>query len=449
MFVKFKKDGLGEKEKAYTEGLETALEAAFTEATKGMIDEKALNAKVAEIQKSIIGKGLTDEQLQQFSETVESVKQQAIELQKIKDNGVKADSSLKLSIKAQLEAYIKANPDAWEAFKSREQLSFGTMKVTEKGEGGKTKSDHSAAIELKFYNKAAATMTVGASTGGSAFMPTIEMVPGLVPIARNQPFLEDYANTSATSSSRIVWVEKNNPQGQAAMTPEGTLKPLISFEIKTNESYAKKVTDKIKVSTEMLDDIDFIAGEIENELKYQVDIKVDNQLLSGDGTGANLKGLTTYVGGYVLTTVKTTGTPNDADAIRAAITQPISLNFRTNYAFVNPIDAANMDLTKNNQGSYIIPPFQSASGLVIAGVPVVETNQMPIGYLLVGDMTKFVVRNYKAFAIQYGWVNDDFELNLVTIIGERRLHCYVADNNTGAFVYDTFANIKTAITPAA
>lgn len=447
MIVKLKKDGLEGKELAFMNGLETALDASLVEVTKGMIDQAKLDATMTEIKASIIGKGLTDAQLQVFNETVDSVKAQAIAIQKLNDNGLKANSELKLSIKAQLEAFRDANPEKWEAFKSHEQMSFGTVKtVAKKGD----KPEIQAGIELKFYNtKAAATMTVGNSTGGSAFVPTIEMVPGLVQIARNQPFIEQYANTSATSSSRIVWVEKTNPQGQAGMTAEGTLKPLISFEIKTNESFARKVTDKIKISTEMLDDIDFIAGEIENELKYQVDIKVDAQLLSGDGTGSNLKGITAYVGGYVLTTVKTTGTPNDADAIRAAITQPISLNFRTNYAFINPIDAANMDLTKNTQGSYIIPPFQSATGLVIAGVPIVETNQMPVGTLFVGDMTKFVVRNYKSFAIQYGWVNDDFELNLVTIIGERRLHCYIADNNVGAFVYDTFANIKTAIAPAA
>lgn len=449
MKIAMKKDGLEGKDLAFATGLETALNAAFAEAEKELVNTKTLGDKLAEISAKIVGKGLTDEQFEKFTEVLESVKQHAIELGKIKDQGVKANVQLRTSIKEQLEAYIKANPTKWEAFKSRETASFGTQKATEIAEGGKSKTDHHAGIELTFHGKAAGTMTVTNNTNGSAFVPFVEMVPGLVPIARNQPFIEQYANTSSTSSSRIVWVEKTNPQGQAAMTPEGGLKPLISFEIKTNESTARKVTDKIKVSTEMLDDIDFIAGEIENELKYMVDIKVDNQLLSGDGTGSNLKGITAYAGGYVLTTIHTTGTPNDADAIRAAITQPISLNFRTNYAFINPIDAANMDLTKNTQGSYIIPPFQSSNGLSIAGVPVVETNQMAIGSLLVGDMTKFVVRNYKAFAIQYGWVNDDFELNLVTIIGERRLHSYIADNNVGAFVYDTFSNIKTAIAPAA
>jgi len=190
------------------------------------------------------------------------------------------------------------------------------------------------------------------------------------------------------------------------MTSEGGLKPLIDFQIETEVSRAKKVTDKIKISTEMFDDIDFIAGEIENELKYQVDMKVDAQLLAGDGIGNNLTGIQTYAGGYVLTTIKTT-TPNDADAIRAAIAQIRTLNFRANYAFISTEDAANMDLTKNIQGSYIIPPFQSSTGLSISGVSVVESNNIDPDELIVADMTKYVVRNYKAFAISYGWVADD------------------------------------------
>lgn len=439
-FVSFKKEGLKDAELAFVNGIEASLDAAFEESRKGLIDETALTAKLLAIQNSIVGKGLTDEQHTTFTDMVDSVKAQAIAIQQLKDGGIKPASELKKSIADQLRAFIKANPGKWEAFKSNETTSFGNPTKDAKG-------DDVGGLQLQFFSKAA-TMTVTGSTGGSAFVPNIEMVPGLVPIARNQPFIEQYANTSSTSSPRIVWVEKTNPLGQAAMTAEGTLKPLISFEIKTNESFAKKVTDKIKVSTEMLDDIDFIAGEIENELKYQVDIKVDEQLLAGDGTGQNLKGITAYAGGYLLTTI-TTPTPNDADAIRAGGAQLKSLNFNGNYAFINPIDGANMDLTKNNQGSYIIPPFQSSNGLTIGGLQVIESNQITVGQVLIADMTKFIVRNYKAFSIQYGWVNDDFELNLVTIIGERRLHCYIADNNVGAFIYDSFANIKTALTPAA
>lgn len=334
------------------------------------------------------------------------------------------------TIATEIRSYIDANKDGWEAFKNRSSNSFGSK-------GG------FADIELA---SRAITMTVGTSTGSSAFMPGVEVIPGFVDLARNRPFLEDYANTSNTSSSRIVWAEKYNPLGQADFIGEGQVKPLISFEIRTLESYAKKVADKIKVSTEMIDDIDFIAQEIENELKYQVDIAVDDALLNGAGTGivsdTDLKGLDAYAGGYVLTTIKTDN-PNNFDAIRAGVAQINSLNFNADTVFINTIDAANMDLTKDLQGHPLAMEYRK-DGKLFRLNPV-ETNQIPVGYVLIGDMSRFKVRNYKPFSISYGWVNDDFEKNLFTVIGERRLHVFVASNDTGAFIYDTFANIKTAI----
>ncbi len=178
MKFNFKKDGLEGKELAFANALEASMNASAEEAFKGLVDQKALDARIATIQASIIGKGLTEEEHTQFKEMIESVKQQAIALSKIKDKGVEPDSPLKQSIAAQIKAFIVANPDKWEAFKSHEQMSFGVTK-TKSADG---KSDEIApGINLTFYTKAAGTMSVGASTGGSAFVPNVEMVPGLVP----------------------------------------------------------------------------------------------------------------------------------------------------------------------------------------------------------------------------------------------------------------------------
>lgn len=422
------------------EGLPPAdQEAALLEKIKGSVSEKfdtlvKENPELIELKKLVdeFKNAATKAELKVIGDKLtalkfDEVKQVVVELEAkfkaLNENG--KPGVVDMSVRNQIKSAIEKNKDKWEAFKKGEVKMFD--------------------FELDF--KAADTMTVATNTSSSAFVPTPEMVPGLVELARNRPFIEAYANTSGTSSPRIVWAEKTNPQGNAGFIAEGTVKPLIDFDIETNESYAKKVADKIKVSTEMLEDIDFIAAEIENELRYQVDIKVDTELLSGAGNGTSgattLKGLTQYAGGYVLTTIATP-TPNNFDAIRAAIAQIISLNFNPTHVFINPIDGANMDLVKDENGRPLSMEYR-ANGSIYRLTPI-ETNQMALGQVLVGDMSKFIVRNYKPFNIQYGWVNDDFEKNLVTIIGERRLHDYVADNNTGAFVYDDFATIKAAIT---
>lgn len=366
----------------------------------------------------------------QLKEHKDALEAQGLELRALKDAQHKAIPD-RQTIATQIRAYMEKNKEAFDKFKNRETNSFGSNKGD-------------SAIEIR----AAATMTIAGQSQPSAFVPNVEMVPGLVDLARNKPFLENYSNNQNTNSPRIVWTEKYNPQGNAAFTAEGNTKPLTSFEIRTNESYARKVADKIKVSTEMIDDIDFIAGEIETELHYKVDIAVDNSLLSGSGDNSqgatDLKGITAQVGGYVLTSISTT-TPNDFDAIRAAAAQIVSLNFNPDTVFINTIDAANMDLVKDSQGRPLAMQYKDAQGKIYR-LNVVETNQMPVGFTLIGDMSRFKVRNYKSFAISYGWVNDDFEKNLFTVLGERRLHSFIATNDQSAFVYDTFANIKTAIT---
>jgi hypothetical protein len=96
----------------------------------------------------------------------------------------------------------------------------------------------------------------------------------------------------------------------------------------------------------------------------------------------------------------------------------------------------------------MLPPFTSADGRVIAGVQIIEDNNIAVGNLLVGDMSKYRILMYQDFFVQFGWENDDFSKNLVTIIGEMRFHQFYSSNDTGAWIYDTFANIKTALEPA-
>lgn len=417
-----------EKELALIEKIKTEVAGKANEIISANPSIKELPELVEKLKSAV-----TKAELKELADKLTALKMEEVkeivislqtELTALKENPTKQAKGK--SIREQIKSQLESRKEEWAKFIKSGSGNF--------------------AFELDF--KAAGTMLESDHiTADTRYLPQPEFTPGYVDLVRNKPFLESYSNSSGTSSPRIVWVEKVNADGQCAFIAEGAVKPLIDFDWKTNTSVAKKVADKIKVSTEMLEDIDFMAAAIQNELRYQVDIVTDEQLLSGAG-GDSLTGLTSVAGGYVLATI-TTANANNSDAIRAAIAQIASLNFSANYAFVNPIDAANMDLTKaDDSGVYMLPPFTSADGRVIAGVRVVESNQIPVGDVLVGDMTKFIIRNYKPFTATMGWVNDDFEKNLVTVIGERRLHSYVPDNHTGAFVYDSFATIKAALAPA-
>lgn len=218
----------------------------------------------------------------------QALRTQGDTINQLRENG-RGGHSAPSGIAAQLKAWLAddENKKKWAQFRNGEIKGF------------------SIPLEMK----SAINMTIATNTSQpNTYVPQPEFSRGLVDLARNRPFIMEYANVAATGSASIVWAEKSNPQGNAQFIGEGILKPLVSFDIASRRSDAKKVADKIKVSVEMLDDIDFMAAEIEKELKYQVDIVTDNELLTGSGSGDHLKGLANIASAYVLTSVKT---PND------------------------------------------------------------------------------------------------------------------------------------------
>ena len=163
--------------------------------------------------------------------------------------------------------------------------------------------------------------------------------------------------------------------------------------------------------------------------------------MSGVASSTVPAGIQTLSVPFTITGVSTTNA-NNWDAIRASVAQLRSGNLVGDVTtFVNPIDYANMVMTKaQNQGQLFIPP--------VTGSTIVEDNNIPVGYFQCAILQYYKVLIYKGFSITYGWENDDFTKNLVTVLGEMRIHQMFSENYTGAFIYDTFANVIDAITPA-
>jgi HK97 family phage major capsid protein len=286
------------------------------------------------------------------------------------------------------------------------------------------------------------------NAGGSAFFPNPGVLPGVVDLVRTQPTFWNRLTKGRTSLNPLVWTNKVNKEGAANFIGEGVLKPQVSFELATQQSVPKKVAERMRISTEMLNDVPGMESLIRNEMTYEIEKHANDMVLTGTLSATDPAGVTTLASGFTLTTIEAGADPSYADAIRAAIAQLQSLNFTDNLAaFINPIDAANMDLSKSaDDGHYLLPPFVSQSGMLVSGVPVYIDNNIAVGNLLIGDMTKYKIWMYENLTVRFGLNGDDFSENMVTVIAEMRFHQTFSTNHTGAFIYDTFADIIAAIT---
>lgn len=239
------------------------------------------------------------------------------------------------------------------------------------------------------------------------------------------------------------------------MTAEGAAKTQQDFDLVEKSKEVKKITSYIKVSKEMLDDVAFIESEIRTSLMELVALKMDSQVLAGDDTGNNLKGILEYAQAFSAGQfANAVDFANRFDVIRVAYNQIViasggdsnfAANFIPNYLVVHPTDQAFMELTKDENGQYILPPFLSASGMEIKGVKVIISPYMTQGDFLLGDFTKSNVKIREDATISVGLENDDFTKNLVTILCEMRGVHYIKSNHVNAFVTGTWSTAVAAL----
>jgi HK97 family phage major capsid protein len=266
-------------------------------------------------------------------------------------------------------------------------------------------------------------------------------------IAERKPFIQNLlSGRTLSGTGNVIYFEQQSRVGDAGVTAEGALKSATEYDLVEVRLSAKKVTATTKASMELIDDIPYMESLINEDLMKRVALKVDEQILSGSGLGANMKGIFTSATPFAAGTFALGVTSaNRYDVLAIAVTQVYTNNFTPNYILLNPTDVAQMDVTKTSTGEYVLPAFVSRDGKEVKAVPIILNNGIPAGQYLVMDSTAAEIYTRSGLQVSIGYENDDFTKNMVTVIAEWRGLCVVKSNNEGAFVKGTFATDIAAI----
>tara|TARA_R110002020_G_scaffold453632_1_gene668619 strand:- start:13948 stop:15216 length:1269 start_codon:yes stop_codon:yes gene_type:complete len=404
------------------ETLDVKLKEAFKDLDPKVL--KAIEQNSTELKKSV--KDLTD-----LNETLEKAqKEQSSKIEELQEKLNKGNSGKSLGFKQELRRLLTENKEALSALKEGDNKSSVRMTM-----------------------KAAGNMLLSTNIVDNAQIPQAERESGITRVIRRNPFLLELVNVGTINSNLWEWVQQVNPDGDADMTQEGAKKAQVDFDLALASAQVRKVTAFIKVSKEMLDDVDLIEGEINQELTELINLKIDSQLLTGNGLSQNLVGLLENAtpfspGTFATGSANEVSTPTKQDVLRVAINQIDVAQFSANYILLHPSDAASMDLQKATDGHYILPPFSSSANTSVKGVPVVTNVGVSEGSYLVGDFTKSGVRFKEGMTMDVGYENDDFTKNFVTILAEARLVHRVKSNHYPAFVTGDFETDAASIAKA-
>lgn len=429
--------GLSEDEskvfEVFSKGLDGYMEALFAQFMNDEIDSKSMKESIDNATKSIEElkkeiKGFADsesinERLKSFEETIVRIKAAT---EKTKGGDIR------------LKSLGEQIADACKGFVT-EINGVKTIDVEALKKKGGVKFD----VVVK---SSAPVMTTGGSpvAGGITIDDQISVAP------RKRASIRDVANVASISTPSVVYAELKDVTGDATWVPEGGLKPSMTASVETVTVSAGKVALTAKVTTEVLQDIPQLEREIEAEIINKIGLKEEDGIFNGTGSGGQIKGVGDLIPAFSLTGIEVSKSPNMYDAIVAAYTQIVSVSnmaYSPNAIRMNPVDYANMQLTKNDNGDYI-RPFKIGDEL-ITGLRVIQDPNVKLGSFQMGDFRYLFIRDYVALSMSIGWENDDFTKNLVTILGEKRMLAYIKSQYKTAFVSDTFKNVITAITKGA
>lgn len=402
------------------------VDEAMSEYVKGTIDSKKMEDAIAEAIKGIDQK----EELKSVKEQIAEVKECLVKMKgafEVKNDKVEV-KSLEQQIEDQLAGFITVEKNGAKTVNLKEacQKSAGYKKT----------------LNLVFDTKATVTSAGVAPTIGSVIDNTLSVDP------KAQTVIRKVANVASIGGRSLTYAEFVPGTGDATWVPEGGMKPSMDATLSEKTITAGKVALTVKLTEETLTDLPQLVAEIRAEIINRIGLAEEEGILNGAGEGGQIKGVATDMPGFSLGTFKIEKA-NTYDVIVAAYTQVVSVSnmaYRPNIVLMNPIDYAQMQLTKDVNGQYL-RPFQVGDEL-IPGLRVEASTAVKQGDIVLGDFNYLNIRDVWSLTITFGWENDDFTKNLVTMIGEKRLMAYIKAQYKTAFVKDTIANVITAITKA-
>ena len=238
----------------------------------------------------------------------------------------------------------------------------------------------------------------GAMGSGNVSMGvgTVVQSDPFLPRAQLRTRVRDLFNVMRTSANLITYIRSTGftqAGGRGAAAPVadrrsdntafGT-KPKSDLALSIENAPVATIAHYELAHRNILDDIPQLEGTIDNELIYGLKLAEDDQLLNGDGVGANMRGLLKTPG------IQAFGAPavgdTNADVLRRAATKVMLANYPASAYVLHPNDWETTELTKaSGDGQYVL-----VSNVAIGAqkqvwrLPVVETPAITEGTFLAG-----------------------------------------------------------------
>ena len=187
----------------------------------------------------------------------------------------------------------------------------------------------------------------------------------------------DLFSTGAITGTVLQYPVFDELEGNAKMVEETGAAPQVHWKDPTwKQDKIGKVASFFGISEDMMDDLSWVIGEINDAAQYDLKLQEETQLLSGNGSENNLTGLFNR---EIQTMDK--DELSDADRLsKAALQITTTTNFQADAYVMNPLDFWKLTIAKDANGNYL----NLTDGAKLWNIPTVATAAITEGTALVG-----------------------------------------------------------------
>jgi HK97 family phage major capsid protein len=266
-------------------------------------------------------------------------------------------------------------------------------------------------------------------TSGGGFVLN-QFLPGLkVPILQRQLTILDLIPTTPTTSDTIDWVRESTFTNAAAPTAEATAStgtsgtaPESALAYARTTSPVQNVEHYVTVTNRMLADYPAIEGIINQRLLLGLNLTLENQILTGNGTAPNLTGILSTAG----VGVQARGaTDNNMEAVFKGMMQVMVTGLSVpNAVVMHPLNFQTIRLVREGTqtGQYLYGPPSQTGATTIWGLPLIMSLGLAANTALTGDFAMgLMLWDREQSTIRTGYINDDLIRGIQRILAEIRV----------------------------
>jgi len=225
----------------------------------------------------------------------------------------------------------------------------------------------------------------------------------------------------AVTTDSVDYVTVADTIGAAGVAEAGAI-PESKFTPTLAKANVVNVAHYTKITKQLADDAPALAAYINTKMLYGLQNKVEDQIVNGNGTAPQLKGLLA-TGSYTDASAQLAGAKNRFDLLLLLQGVAETAAYEPEALVLNPMTWAQLAMEKDSQDRYLLGGPGLAANKSVWGIPVVTSSAVPAGKFIFGNFTQTVtIYDRQQVAVEMTGTNeDDFTHYLYTIRASRRL----------------------------